>query len=88
MTEIEIRSFAETHGIARVGKYSQGITSYEFTLGGLKAFAEAIAEKEATPPQYIPSPKCNEVLRIKGESYPRSCGICGLGPCVNRITAH
>jgi hypothetical protein len=25
--------------------------------------------------------QCREVLRSKGRAYPRTCGLCGLGPC-------
>lgn len=26
-------------------------------------------------------PLCNEVLRLQGKGYPRTCRLCGLGPC-------
>lgn len=25
--------------------------------------------------------RCNEVLREQGKAYPRTCAVCGLGPC-------
>ena len=25
--------------------------------------------------------KCNNVLREQGKPYPRTCAVCGLGPC-------
>jgi hypothetical protein len=26
-------------------------------------------------------PRCNQLLQAKGEAYPRTCAVCGLGPC-------
>ena len=31
------------------------------------------------------SSTCNRVRRANGESYPRTCVQCGLGPCKNKL---
>ena len=29
---------------------------------------------------------CNKILQQAGQSYPRTCRVCGLGPCTNTKT--
>lgn len=32
-----------------------------------------------------PPPQCIEQLKSQGKPYPRTCSICGLGPCQKRF---
>lgn len=29
--------------------------------------------------------QCNKVLQHEGMAYPRTCAMCGLGPCKNEV---
>lgn len=38
--------------------------------------------------EYIQQPNCNNILRGLGKAYPRTCKVCGLGPCQNPVNAY
>lgn len=29
--------------------------------------------------------ECNQVLKAQGQAYPRTCAVCGLGPCIYEV---
>lgn len=64
------------------GDYSTGhVIHPSFDEAAVDAAIEALEGLEKAEPVRLASKRCSNALRINGEAYPRTCQVCGLGPC-------
>lgn len=60
---------------------ANGLSLTEFHAEKARAAIAALEGLEKAEPVRLASKRCSNALRINGEAYPRTCQVCGLGPC-------